>query len=164
MVYVDNDPIVLAHARALLTSTSGLTAYIDADLHDTGTILAAAARTLDFTRPVAVMLIAVLHLIPDEDDPWGIVSALMQAVPSGSYLVISHPASDIEARSAAQAARRYNERVASPMRRRSRDEVHRFFDGLDMVEPGHVQLHQWRPAGGDPVAPSSGYGAAARKP
>jgi hypothetical protein len=120
IVYVDNDPIVLAHARALLTSTSGLTAYIDADLHDTGTILAEAARTLDFTQPVAVMLIAVLHLIPDEDDPWGIVSALMRAVPSGSYLVITHPASDIEARSAARAAQRYNERVGSPMRRPGR--------------------------------------------
>jgi S-adenosyl methyltransferase len=164
VVYVDNDPIVLAHARALLTSDSGRTAYIDADLHDTAAILAEAARTLDLTRPVAVMLIAVLQLIPDEDDPWGIVSALMRAVPSGSHLVISHPASDIEARSAAQAAERYNERVASPMRRRSRDELDRFFGGLDLVEPGLVQLHRWRPADGDPVAPSSGYGAVARKP
>jgi hypothetical protein len=164
VVYVDNDPIVLAHARALLTSTSGPTAYIDADLHDTGAILAQAARTLDFTRPVAVMLIAVLHLVPDQDDPWGIVADLMRAVPPGSHLVISHPASDIEADSAAQAAQRYNERVASPMRRRSRDEVRRFFGGLDLVEPGLVQLYQWRPAGSDPVAPSSGYGAMARKP
>jgi S-adenosyl methyltransferase len=164
VVYVDNDPIVLAHARALLTSASSLTAYIDADLRDTAAVLAEAERTLDFTRPVAVMLIAVLHLIPDEDDPWRIVADLMHAVPSGSYLVITHPASDVESYSAAQAAHRYNELVASPMRRRSRDEVQRFFPGLDLVEPGIVQLHQWRPAGGELAAPSSGYGAVARKP
>ena len=164
VVYVDNDPIVLAHARALLTSTSGQTAYIDADLRDTAAIITQAARSLDFSQPVAVMLIAVLHLIPDEDDPWAIVAELMRAAASGSYLVISHPASDIEARSAAQAAQRYNDRVASPMRRRSRDEVRRFFRGLDLVEPGIVQSYQWRPEPGDPVAPSSGYGAVARKP
>jgi hypothetical protein len=164
VAYVDNDPIVLSHARALLTSTSGPTSYIDADLRDTAAVLAEAARILDFTRPVAIMLIAVLHLIPDEDDPWEIVATLMGAVPSGSYLVISHPASDVEAGSAAQAARRYNELVASPMRRRSLDQVRRFFDGLDILDPGVVQLHQWRPADGDPVAPSSGYGAVGRKP
>ena len=164
VVYVDNDPIVLAHARALLTSASGKTAYIDADLRDTAAILEQAAQTLDFSQPVAVMLIAVLHLIPDADDPWGIVAALMRAVPLGSYLVISHPASDVEAPSAAQAADRYNELVASPMRRRSKDEVSRFFAGLDMVDPGLVQLHQWRPGAGHPAAPSSGYGGVARKP
>jgi hypothetical protein len=164
VVYVDNDPIVLAHARALLTSRSGRTAYIDADLRDTAAILGQAAQTLDLGQPVAVMLIAVLHLIPDADDPWGIVAGLMRAVPPGSHLVISHPASDVEAPSAAQAASRYNDLVASPMRRRSRDEVARFFAGLDMVEPGLVQLHRWRPADGDPAAPSSGYGGVARKP
>jgi S-adenosyl methyltransferase len=164
VVYVDNDPIVLTHARALLTSGSGRTAYVDADLRDAAQILGEAARTLDFSQPVAVMLIAVLHLIPDAADPWRVVGTLMRAVPAGSYLVISHPASDVEAPSAAQAASRYNELVASPMRRRSEDEVARFFAGLDLVEPGLVQLHQWRPAEGDPVAPSSGYGAVARKP
>jgi S-adenosyl methyltransferase len=164
VVYVDNDPIVLSHARALLTSTSGPTAYIDADLRDTRAILTEAARTLDFGRPVAIMLIAVLHLIPDEDDPWRIVAELTRAVPSGSYLVISHPASDVEAESAREAAKAYNERVAAPMQRRSRDEVRRFFDGLDILDPGVVQTHVWRPADGDPVAPSSGYAAVGRKP
>jgi hypothetical protein len=164
VVYVDNDPIVLAHARALLTGTTGPTAYIDADLRDTAAVLAEAARTLDFTQPVAIMLVAVLHLIPDEDDPWGIVAGLTRAVPSGSYLVISHPASDIEADSAAEAARAYNERVAAPMRRRSREEVRRFLDGLDILDPGVVQTHQWQPVDGDPVAPSSGYAAVGRKP
>lgn len=164
VVYVDNDPIVLAHARVLLTSTSGPTDYVDADLRDPDAILAQAARTLDFRRPVAIMLIAVLHLVPDENDPWGIVARLMEAVPAGSHLAISHPASDVEASSAAEAAQRYNQRVASPMRRRSRAEVERFFRGLELVEPGLVQLHQWRPASTDPVAPSSGYAAVGRKP
>lgn len=149
---------------ALLTSVSGKTAYIDADLRDTAAILGRAAQTLDLSQPVAVMLIAVLHLIPDADDPWGIVAGLMQAVPPGSYLVISHPASDIEALSAAQAASRYNDLVISPMRQRNKDEVGRFFAGLDMVEPGLVQLHRWRPHDGDPAAPSSGYGGMGRKP
>ena len=86
VVYVDNDPIVLTHARALLTSTQGATSFIEADLRDTGLILSAAAQTLDFSKPVAVMMIAVLHLIPDQDDPWRIVSEFVQAVPPGSYL------------------------------------------------------------------------------
>ena len=95
---MDHDPVVLSHARALLTSSAeGKTDYILADLRDTGTILAEAARTLDFSQPVAVLLIAVLHFIPDADDPYGIVKRLMDAVPPGSYLVISHAASDIAA-------------------------------------------------------------------
>ncbi len=164
VVYVDNDPIVLAHARALLTSVAGPTMYIDADLRDVGTILSRAAQTLDFSRPVAVMLIAVLHLIPDEDDPWGIVASFMDAVPSGSYLVVSHPARDVETERSEQAARRYNQHVTAPMRRRSRPEVARFFDGLELVEPGLVQMHQWRADAADPAAPSSGYAVVGRKP
>jgi SAM-dependent methyltransferase len=164
VVYVDNDPIVLAHARALLTSTSGPTAFIDADLRDAGAILAAAGRTLDFSQPVAVMAIAVLHLIPDEDDPWGIVAGFMDAVPPGSYLVITHPARDVETERSERAAEQYNQSVAAPMRRRSRAEVGRFFDGLELAEPGLVQLPRWRPPAGEPDAPSSGYAAVARKP
>jgi hypothetical protein len=164
VVYVDNDPIVLAHARALLTSVAGPTMFIDADLRDVGTILSRAGQTLDLSRPVAVMLIAVLHLIPDEDDPWGIVASLMDAVPSGSYLVVSHPARDVETERSEQAARRYNRHVAAPMRRRSRPEVARFFDGLELVEPGLVQMHQWRAGATEPAAPSSGYAVVGRKP
>jgi hypothetical protein len=164
VVYVDNDPIVLAHARALLTSVAGPTMFIDADLRDVGTILSRAGQTLDFSRPVAVMLIAVLHLIPDEDDPWGIVASFMDAVPSGSYLVVSHPARDVETARSEQAARRYNQHVTAPMRRRSRPEVARFFDGLELVEPGLVQMHQWRADATDPAAPSSGYAVVGRKP
>src|SRR5262249_51021555 len=94
IVYVDNDPLVLSHAMALLTSShEGRTDYLDADLRDTGTILNAARDTLDFSQPVAVMLIGVLHCIPDDDDPYGIVKRLMAAVVPGSYLVLGHPAS-----------------------------------------------------------------------
>jgi hypothetical protein len=128
-VYVDYDPIVLSHARALLTGTSGRTAFIDSDLRDVGKIRSQAAETLDFTEPVALMMIAVLHLIPDDDDPWGVLSDYLQALPSGSYLVISHPASDVDSGDSEQAAQFYNERVASRVRRRSRSEMARFFGG-----------------------------------
>jgi hypothetical protein len=164
VVYVDNDPIVLAHARALLTSTRGNTSYIDADVRDTAEILRAAERTLDFREPVAVMLLMILHLIPDSDDPYGIVRRLLDAVPSGSYLVLSHPASDIDTAAAARATQRYNKLVATPQTRRSRAEVTRFFDGLDLLEPGVVQTDQWRPEpGGDPGGRAPGYAAVGRK-
>jgi S-adenosyl methyltransferase len=164
VVYVDNDPIVLAHARALLTSTRGNTSYIDADVRDTSAILRAAGRTLDFREPVAVMLLMILHLIPDSDDPYGIVERLLDAVPSGSYLVLSHPASDIDTAAAARATQRYNKLVATPQTRRSRAEVTRFFDGLDLLEPGVVQTDQWRPEpGADPGGRAPGYAAVGRK-
>ncbi len=107
VVYVDYDPVVLTHARALLTSsTPGAIDYIDADLRDPQTILGHAAHTLDFSRPVAVMLIAIMHLIVDEDDPYGLVGQLLDAVPSGSYLALSQVASDIQAEQMAEAAKR----------------------------------------------------------
>jgi hypothetical protein len=164
VVYVDNDPIVLAHARALLTSTRGPTSYIDADVRDTRTILQAAARTLDFDEPVAVMLLMIMHLIPDSDDPYGIVTRLLDAVPSGSYLVLSHPASDIDTAAAARASQRYNKLVTTPQTRRSRAEVTRFFDGLNLLDPGVVQTDQWRPEpDADPGGKAPGYAAVARK-
>ena len=146
VVYVDNDPIVLAHARALLTSTpDGDTAYVDADLRDTAKVLEGAARTLDFSRPVAVMLLMILQYIPDSDDPWGIVTRLLEAVPSGSYLVVSDTAADIDAEIVAEAARRYNQRLG-PVRqtRRTRGEFAEFFKGLELVDPGIVVLPEWR--------------------
>jgi S-adenosyl methyltransferase len=154
VVYVDNDPIVLAHARALLTSQpQGATDYIEADLRDTQFILDGAARTLDFSRPVAVSLLAILHLIPDETGPHGIVATLMAAVPPGSYLMISHPAGDIRPAEVAEMARRVNSRLG-PARGTMRDraEVTRFFDGLDLLEPGVVQPQRWLPTG--PVSPA----------
>jgi hypothetical protein len=117
-------PVVLSHARVLLTSSAeGETDYLLADLRDTDTILAGAARTLDFRQPVAILLIAVLHFIPDGDDPYGIVKRLMDAVPTGSYLVISHAASDIAAGATAEMARRYNELSPVSITPRSREQV-----------------------------------------
>ncbi|MBO0807318.1 MAG: SAM-dependent methyltransferase [Actinobacteria bacterium] len=166
IVYVDNDPIVLAHARALLTSSAeGRTAYIDADLRDPDRILLEAAETLDFTRPVAVQLVGILHLISDEEDPYGIAAQLMAAMPAGSYLAVSHPASDVHAEVVAEGARRYNQSVATPQTRRSFAEVSRFLAGMEVVEPGVVQCHRWRPEPGVPVQDYevSGWGAVGRK-
>jgi hypothetical protein len=166
VVYVDNDPIVLAHARELLTSTAeGATAYLEADLREPDVILAAATRTLDFGRPVALMLLGVLHLVPDSTDPYQIVARLMAALVPGSYLVISHPAIDIGP-GQAEAQRRYNERVATPQTLRSHAEVARFFQDLELVPPGLVYVHTWRPDPGDqtPAETASAHGGVARKP
>jgi hypothetical protein len=168
VVYVDNDPIVLVHARALLTGTPGTIAYIDADIRDAETILDKAGDTLDLTRPVAVMLLMTLHFIPDEDDPHGIVRRFMDAVPSGSHLVISSPVAEEGARGeqAAQGTARYNELVATPMTRRSRAEIARFFEGLDIVEPGYVHMSRWRPDSDEemPERFSPAVAAVGRKP
>jgi O-methyltransferase involved in polyketide biosynthesis len=148
IVYVDYDPVVLLHAQALLTSSpQGKTDYIQADLRDTDTIVAGAARTLDFTQPVAVILIAVLHFIPDADDPYQVVTRLMNALPSGSYLVMGHAASDIAPEASAELARRYNAMSSASITPRSREQVARFFDGLEMVPPGLVPIGEWGLAG-----------------
>jgi hypothetical protein len=166
IVYVDNDPIVLSHAKALLTSTpEGACAYIDADLRNTGQIIKEAAGTLDFSRPVAVCLIMILQFIPDEEDPWQLTRALMDAVPSGSYLVVAHPANDVDvvvAPALRQLSTRMGRTRAVP---RSYPEVLRFFDGLEMVEPGLVQLHRWRPGlGVDTGKNLAAYGGLGLKP
>jgi hypothetical protein len=165
VVYVDNDPIVLAHAHALLVSKpQGSTAYIEADLRDPEKILAVAGETLDFSQPVAVMLIAILHLIEDSDDPAGLVTTLMDAVPPGSYLAISHPSSDMEDSSQA-VAKRLNATVAERITFRDRAAVTHLFDGLELVDPGVVKVSAWRPDS-DLVAraPGSVWGAVGRKP
>jgi hypothetical protein len=165
VVYADNDPIVLAHARALLTSTpEGVTDYVDADLRDTGQVLAQAARTLDLSQPAAVMLIAVLHHIPDTADPYGIVAQLTAAIAPGSYLVISHPAADIDTEAVAEVARRYNARVPAGQQRRSHEEMARFFDGLELLEPGIVQTTQWRPPVLGSTTPVPMWAGVGRKP
>ena len=166
IVYADNDPVVLAHARALLVSTpAGQTAYLHADLRDPGMILQEAARTLDFTQPTAVMLVSILQLIKDEEDPYGTVARLMGEVPRGSYLVLTHPASDILGELVAESARRYNESVVTPLTLRSFDQVARFFDGLELVDPGIVQGHRWHPRPGASVEEYevAGWGAVGRK-
>jgi SAM-dependent methyltransferase len=147
VVYVDYDPIVLAHARALLASSeAGATDYIDADLRDTGKILARAGQLLDFTRPVAVTLLTILHAIPDADDPHAIVAQLMDAVPSGSYLAISHWGADFLGQEKRDGLRDITKRmIQQPLTPRSREQVARFFDGTDLVEPGLVRAEEWRP-------------------
>jgi len=144
IVYADNDPVVLAHARALLNSSpQGRTAYLDADLRDPAKILAQAAETLDFSQPVAVLLIAVLHFIQDSDAPYRIVRTLMNAVPPGSYLAILHAASDVGSDDMPEAERRYNQRASAQFNARDREQVSRFFDGLELTGPGLVNLSRW---------------------
>jgi hypothetical protein len=166
IVYVDNDPMVLVHARALLTSDPrGECAYVDADIQDIGHILDVAAKVLDFSKPVGVVLMAVLQFVPDSNDPHAIVRHLMDAVPAGSYLVISHPASDIQATAMAGMANRLNQLMAQQVKPRSRAEVTRFFDGLELVEPGVVRCPEWRPASPeDAVGKSAMWGGVAEKP
>jgi S-adenosyl methyltransferase len=147
VVYVDYDPIVLAHARALLASgPHGTTDYIDADARNVGTILEQAARTLDFGQPVAVISLLTLHAISDEDDPFAIMSRIMGELPAGSYLGISHPASDIEPDKVTDLQTRVNQLSYQQYTGRSHDQVMRFFEGLELVEPGLVQVQHWRPA------------------
>ncbi len=165
VVYVDNDPVVLAHARALLTSApEGATDYIDADLRDVAAILRQAERALDFSRPVGVMLVAILHLIADEDDPYGLVATLMDAVPPGSYLTVSHLASDIAAMARAEATERLRLLMHEKQTLRSRSEVARFFEGLEMIEPGLVRIPEWRPdSDADAKSPSALWGGMGHK-
>jgi hypothetical protein len=150
VVYVDYDPIVLAHARALLISgEAGATDYINADLRDTGTILTQASQLLDFTQPVAVTLLAILHVIPDSDDPLAIVAKVMDAVPPGSYLVLSHLGSDLLDREKQDGLKDLADRmIQQTPTHRSRERVARFFEGMDLVEPGLVRVEEWRPAPG----------------
>ncbi|HET6952077.1 MAG TPA: SAM-dependent methyltransferase [Acidimicrobiales bacterium] len=168
VVYVDKDPVVLAHAHVLLRSTpQGATDYLQADLRDPGTILAGAAATLDLAQPVGIVLVGVLHLIGDEDDPSGLVARLLKPVPAGSYLAISHLASDGQPE-LAEAMRRVNETMSSPFILRSRAEVARFLDGLELVGPGIVTLDGWHPPDTPPPTadglPVAAYGAVGRKP
>jgi hypothetical protein len=169
IVYVDYDPIVLAHAHRLLDSTAeGVTAYVHGDLRDPEPILEQAACTLDLGQPVAVILIGVLHFVRDREGPYRIVARLMEAVPSGSYLAISHLASDLQAGEMAEMAERYDRSVEEALTVRSHAEVSRFLDGLDLVAGGVVRIDQWgrpetgadRPEGW--VTPI--YGALGRKP
>lgn len=167
IVYVDHDPVVMSHARALLTSSpEGTTDYIQADLRDWPTISQGARQTLDFSRPVAVLLIAVVHFIPDDEDPHRIVSAMMADLAPGSYLAIAHAASDIEAETAAAMARSYNATSSLTIKPRDRATVARFFDGLEMTGPGLMGLAQWGEPSPDTTAGPglSCYCGIARKP
>jgi hypothetical protein len=166
IVYVDNDPVVLAHARALLTSTpEGATDYIDADLRDADEILSKAAETLDFSQPVAIMLMAILQHLSDENDPYAVVAQLMAAVPAGSYLALSHPAKDIHAAEMAAMASRLNQMMAEKVTFRSEAEVAPFFAGLELIEPGLTNVPNWRPESDEEASsPAALWGGVARKP
>jgi len=146
IVYVDNDPLVLAYARALLTSTpQGMTDYLDADLHDPDKIVREAARTLDLTQPVAVMLLGVLIHITDDREAYAIVDRLLDAVPSGSYLVIAHSTNEITGAAMDEAVRHWNEFGKPPMTLRTPQAIARFFERLELLEPGVVSTTRWRP-------------------
>jgi O-methyltransferase involved in polyketide biosynthesis len=167
VVFVDNDPLVARYADALRSSSpQGDTAYIEADVRDTAAIVRRAAATLDFGRPVAVILVGVLHCIPDDDDPAGVVARLLAAAAPGSYLVIAHPASDVKTDQVMDAEQRLNSVMAGQVTLRTAAEVGGFLDRLDLVDPGLVQVHRWRPDAGAPVpGPElANYGAVGRKP
>ena len=165
VVYADNDPIVLAHARALLTGIDGETDYLDADIRDTAKVLEAATQSLDFSQPVALMMIAVLHCLTDADDPWSVVSDLVAALPSGSYLALSHPASDFNPEISDATLSELNKVMPRKITFRPREQVLRFFDGLELVEPGLVRAPEWRPDTPEDAAnPAELWAGVARKP
>jgi hypothetical protein len=149
---------VLTHARALLTSTDeGATDYIDADARDSATILDAARRTLDFEKPIAVMLLGVLNFVGDDDEAVGIVRRLMEAVPSSSYLAVAHPTTEIRPDESRAAAAQWNETATPPITLRGKAQLLRFFEGLELVDPGVVTCTKWRPDPGDPTADTDVY-------
>ncbi|MET9420032.1 SAM-dependent methyltransferase [Streptomyces sp. NPDC006540] len=169
IVYADNDPIVLTHAEALLRSSrEGITDYVQADVRDPARILEQARKSLDFTRPVALSLVALTHFLGDEDRPYDLVARLVDALPSGSYLVLSQLTADFDPLAVGRGVAMYAAGGVT-LAPRTRDEIARFFDGLEPVEPGIVQLTDWHPelAVGESVdenAVISLYGAVARKP
>ncbi|GAA2146493.1 SAM-dependent methyltransferase [Actinomadura napierensis] len=165
IVYVDNDPLVLAHAGPLLTSSpEGACDYVHGDLREPEAILERAGATIDFGRPVAVMLLGVVHFIHDDDEVRRILSRLLDAVPSGSSLAITHATLDFDKGRTAQAEAQadWNEKSANPMVPRGRDTIARFFGGLELLPPGIVSMSRWHPERSG-VVEVPGYGAVARK-
>ncbi|MGH9213273.1 MAG: SAM-dependent methyltransferase [Acidimicrobiales bacterium] len=150
VVYVDNDPVVLAHAHVLLRGTAqGATSYIQADMHDPEDILGQASDTLDFTQPIAVMLLSMLHFIHDEEDAYGVVRRLLAGLPSGSFMVVSHITGDFHPVLMGALADAPGEQAQYTFTVRSRDEIAGFFAGLELVEPGVAPMAEWLPAGTD---------------
>jgi hypothetical protein len=167
IVYVDNDPLVLAHARALLTSTpEGTTDYIHADMHDPENILAGAGRTLDFSQPIAITMLGVLWHVMDNEEAYAIIGRLMEVMPSGSYLALNHPTLEVTGEKMATAIQYWNQYGKPPGTHRTPDELARFFDGMDLIEPGVVSITRWRPddtSSGEPEEIDQ-FGAVGRKP
>jgi hypothetical protein len=167
VVYVDNDPIVLVHARALLESgPDGVIDYVDGDLNRQDGIVQGAARTLDFGQPIAVLLLGILNFIVDDNRSYGIVRHLMGAVSAGSYLVVTHPTTDVNGAAVEESMRRWNESGSAPMTARTSRQLRQYFDGLELLEPGVVTCSAWRPdPGGTGVrVPVSEYCGVGRKP
>lgn len=165
IVYVDHDPVVLAHAAALLTSTrEGATDYIDADLRDPENILEQATRTLDFTQPVALILLGVTAHITD-DTVYGLVGRLMGALPSGSHLVLCDDTEVLDPQQMREMIEQWNAASDNPRINRSPEQLARFFDGLEVLDPGVVSVSRWRPGrSGEPAAEVDDFGGVARKP
>ncbi|MEV6940393.1 SAM-dependent methyltransferase, partial [Streptomyces sp. NPDC051132] len=166
IVYVDNDPLVLAHARALLTSTpEGRTDYLDEDLRNVDAILEQAARTLDFGEPVALILLGVVIFIGDDEDPYGLVRQLTDRLPTGSHLVLSHTVTSPSMPDVDEAVAFWNEHGTPRLTQRTPAGVARFFDGLELLEPGVVSCSRWRPGPDTGAAPEevAMFGGVARK-
>ncbi|NEB95370.1 SAM-dependent methyltransferase [Streptomyces bauhiniae] len=166
VVYVDNDPLVLTHARALLTSTpEGRTDYLDEDLRNIDAIFEHAAKTLDFSRPVALMLLGVVIFIGDDEDPYRLVRQLVDRLPAGSYLVLSHTVTSPSMPDVDEAVKFWNEHGTPKLTQRTPKDVTRFFDGLELLEPGVVSCSRWRPedAGDTEQEEVAMFGGVARK-
>lgn len=166
VVYVDNDPLVLAHARALLVGTpEGATDYIDADLREPEAILRAAAKTLDFSRPVGLMLMGILEFITDDDEAYAIVGRLLDALAPGSFLAVYDGTNVVHKEASDRIVELWNASGSAPLVLRTPERIGRFFDGLEILEPGVVPVTRWRPeVGGFDVPDVDAYGAVGRKP
>jgi hypothetical protein len=165
IVYVDNDPLVLVHARALLTSSpQGFCDYIEADLRDTAAVLAGARQTLDFARPVAVLLLAVLHFVPEADNPAATVAALSRQLAPGSYVAISHLTDDFAPGPVTAGVTAYNTLVPAAVISRSHTQISALLGGLPLVPPGVVPLTEWRPIAGPCLVSADMYAGLARIP
>jgi hypothetical protein len=163
VVYVDNDPIVLAHARALLTSSlPAVTSYVDANVHDPGTILDAAAQTLDFSQPVGIMMLGVMNFVLDNVEAAAIVRQVLGGVAPGSYLAMSHPTLELGGEGNAEAMRFWNEHAKPPIRARTGAEIRQLLAGVELVDPGLVSCALWRPHSPD-ARQVPHYGAVGRK-
>lgn len=165
IVYVDNDPMVLAHARALLTSTvEGSADFIEADIRDFNRILTAARTTIRFDEPVGVILLGVLDFLTADEEAYGAVKAVVEAIPSGSHVVISHPTWEVNPVGLDRAIEMWNSQGCTPICARSPEAVKRFFDGLDLLDPGVVSCSRWRPDNGLEAAAVIDFAGVGRKP
>jgi O-methyltransferase involved in polyketide biosynthesis len=165
VVYVDNDPMVLAHARVLLTSTAeGSADYLEADLRDVDGIIQHASETIDFKEPVGVVLLGVLDYLPADDEVHALMRRLVEVIPSGSHVLISHPTWEVNPLAVDRAIEVWNRYGCTPMCSRSPETIERFFAGLELLEPGVVTCSRWRPDAGEDTTPVIDYAGVGRKP